>query len=281
MVLGCLLWCGEVPRGLLVDILCGGESLAVRWAVRQAWRFYARVAREGKEVLETRLDELRAAGLVEMQTGRRRTARIWAAGRRALAAAGPEREASYQLLAGQFCRGLALGMVSSTSDTRWLRTEVGRLVYLAKYRQDERARALLGQRAVGALKRRGWDEQVQAIVPAPPSARRGWLDLAADASVRIGAALHIPAGVQVLGRTRVGVPQKDLTEAGDKQANVAGAFVVTDSAAVEGRWVLLVDDLYDSGATADECARALKAGGARMVRVLALGRARPPRVSAG
>ncbi len=58
-----------------------------------------------------------------------------------------------------------------------------------------------------------------------------------------------------------------------RAVNLSGAFKLKDSAAVQGRRVLLVDDVLTSGATADACARVLIKAQAASVRVLTLARA--------
>jgi predicted amidophosphoribosyltransferase len=52
-----------------------------------------------------------------------------------------------------------------------------------------------------------------------------------------------------------------------------GAFALAEETSIDGKRLLLVDDVYTSGATVNECSRVLKRGGARQVFVLTLARA--------
>jgi ComF family protein len=75
-----------------------------------------------------------------------------------------------------------------------------------------------------------------------------------------------------LTRVRDTPPQTGL-DAAQRRRNVLDAFRVRDPARVEGRRVLLVDDVLTTGATAEACASALGRAGAAEVLVLTLGRA--------
>jgi ComF family protein len=65
----------------------------------------------------------------------------------------------------------------------------------------------------------------------------------------------------------------------ERRANLRGAFEVRQSADLIGREVLLVDDIYTSGATARECARVLRQAGAVKVWVATATRAQPEMVA--
>jgi ComF family protein len=82
----------------------------------------------------------------------------------------------------------------------------------------------------------------------------------------------LPVDALSMERVRPTRPQVELTEA-ERRQNVAHAFRVTRPERVRQRRILLVDDVYTTGATVDECSRELKRAGAASVDVLVLARA--------
>jgi predicted amidophosphoribosyltransferase len=68
------------------------------------------------------------------------------------------------------------------------------------------------------------------------------------------------------------VPQAQLKER-ERRENVKGAFTVTIPEQIRDRHVLLVDDVYTSGATVTECTKVLLHAGAQAVDVFTLARA--------
>jgi ComF family protein len=67
-------------------------------------------------------------------------------------------------------------------------------------------------------------------------------------------------------------PQVNLGKE-QRAANVRGVFAVTDRKSVEGRRIVLVDDVFTTGSTVRECADVLMRHGAEQVAVLTLARA--------
>jgi len=78
----------------------------------------------------------------------------------------------------------------------------------------------------------------------------------------------------LLERTRPTLPQVDLP-VGSRAQNVRGAFAPRLQEVIAGQRVLLIDDLFTTGATLTECARVLRQAGAEEVRVFTLARALP------
>ncbi len=78
--------------------------------------------------------------------------------------------------------------------------------------------------------------------------------------------------IDAIERSRDTKAQFDLPR-GERFKNVYRAFKVFDQNAVKDKRILLIDDIYTTGATIIECSKALKSAGAKRVEILTLSRA--------
>jgi len=120
-----------------------------------------------------------------------------------------------------------------------------------------------------------WDlSSIDLLLPIPLHPRRRWergFNQSLILGERIAKAYDIKLEGHVLARSRPTLPQSDLPLA-EKFANLKGAFQVRKREEVEGKNILLVDDIYTSGATAQEASKTLLKAGAEKVLVYTLAR---------
>jgi ComF family protein len=98
---------------------------------------------------------------------------------------------------------------------------------------------------------------------------RGWELFVDELSIEMP---KIPVVRDVLTKIKWTEPQTGLMRK-KRLANVKNAFGIQGSSKIAGKRILLVDDVYTTGATANECSKALLRGGAGRVDVLTLARA--------
>ena len=82
------------------------------------------------------------------------------------------------------------------------------------------------------------------------------------------------APVPVLHKIRHNRPQSGIQDDARRRANVLGAYRLKDPLLVQGKRVLLLDDILTTGATVGECARMLRTAGAKEVHCAAVAAAR-------
>ncbi|HTJ01084.1 MAG TPA: ComF family protein [Dongiaceae bacterium] len=161
------------------------------------------------------------------------------------------------------CRELELHFVSARSAVvaRGLALEV---IHRFKYQQalwfEPFLADLLAREAGPELARESWD----FIVPIPlhpKKQRERGFNQAERLAARLSAATGIPLNNRLLRRVEFTQTQTRLSRS-QRAANVRRAFAVAPRIALSGARLVLVDDVFTTGATSSACARALQAAGA-------------------
>jgi ComF family protein len=134
-------------------------------------------------------------------------------------------------------------------------------------------------RPLGALLLPLLDElgPVDGVVPVPLHSarlREREFNQAAALGQVVCRATGWPLWWNLIERTRPTRAQVGL-DAAERRRNVRRAFQVRSAEAVEGRRLLLIDDVMTTGSTVHECARVLKRAGADSVQVVTVARQLP------
>jgi ComF family protein len=151
---------------------------------------------------------------------------------------------------------------------------VRKLVHALKYQDRTDLAPAMGR----WMARAGWEllDGADALVPVPLHWRQGWSRRYNQSGVLariIARQTGVSIATEALRRIRRTEQQIGLSRP-QRASNVQGAFkVATDRQhLIEGRRVVLIDDVLTSGATVDACARALLRAKAATVDVLVFAR---------
>lgn len=119
--------------------------------------------------------------------------------------------------------------------------------------------------------------QADVVVPVPLHRMRLWtrrFNQSAVLAQELSRGRDLAVDPFILERVRATPSQGEMPSAKARRRNVRGAFRIAPDRrdAVAGKAVLLIDDVFTTGATVGACARALKRAGAEKVMVLTLAR---------
>lgn len=110
------------------------------------------------------------------------------------------------------------------------------------------------------------------IIPVPihkkRKAQRGYNQTQLIAN-KISKCLNIKLCNNVLVKNKNTIAQSKLNKKKRVQ-NIKGAFKILNSEKIKGKDILLLDDIYTTGSTANECSKILKKAGAKTVGVLTI-----------
>jgi len=143
-----------------------------------------------------------------------------------------------------------------------------------KFKKRKKLAGPLGMLLVEYLNRHLWKNHLDMIIPVPLHTKRlseRGFNQTELLALKITEHCHIPTVSGLLFRKRDTKPQFDLPKQ-QRLFNLRGAFVVRGKKLIQDKNILLLDDIYTTGATTAECTKALKAAGAKSVHILTLSR---------
>ena len=139
-----------------------------------------------------------------------------------------------------------------------------------KYDKQNRLAAPLARLLQSDLKAQEID-QVTAIPLHPRRLRSREFNQSLLLAKQLSRFLSLPLLIDAMSRVRETPPQVGLSKK-ERKRNIHQAFTVNDPALIQGRRILLIDDVYTTGATLREGAKTLIRAGAKEVVVAALAR---------
>lgn len=172
------------------------------------------------------------------------------------------------------CRNHAPGFDRARSAVRYSGAVCGALQRF-KYNHDMSPLTDLGRLLDACIDAHYRSEPLDAVayVPLYPSRERA---RSYNQSRLLARAVARTRGIPLVSRKCLRRVRETGTQTGlnarERRANVRKAFAVGDRGWIEGRRLLLIDDVMTTGATVSECARALKAAGAVRVHVASVAR---------
>jgi len=105
------------------------------------------------------------------------------------------------------------------------------------------------------------------LIPVPLEKKRlKWrgFNQAEELAKELSIFLKIPLIPNCLIKTKESLPQIDLSEE-ERKKNVKGVFLCKNPNQIKEKKVFLIDDIYTTGATMEECAKVLKEAGAEEI----------------
>lgn len=159
-----------------------------------------------------------------------------------------------------------------------VRTELGELLFRVKYRSDESAAAPIAETIDSFLGGKPkLRSRIQMVIPVPPSNVSREKQPVEAIARALCSRLQVPLAVDAVRKSKATPQLKNVTDYEERVEMLDGAFAV-ESAKTSSKRILLLDDLYRSGATANAVANALcHQGQADCVYFIALTRTRSSR----
>jgi len=177
---------------------------------------------------------------------------------------------------GALCGGCRRGIYAFDFARAWgaFKTPLKEVIHEFKYRTHFSLARPLAAHLASVYQAHPASLQADFIIPVPlhhiRQRERGF-NQAFELSKYLGRAIDLEVKKGWLLRVRATKVQAGLSRR-ERRLNLNGAFKVPRKARLKGKSVLLIDDVFTTGATLNECVKILRQEGARRVNCLTIAR---------
>ena len=152
-------------------------------------------------------------------------------------------------------------------------SETANILYELKYKSHPEIGVVMGRMMAKELQSTGFFDEIDGIVPVPLAKKR-LRQRGYNQSLEIARGISEMTGLPIYNKVvRRNAFEGSQTSKGrwERNENVEGVFELKDATAIQGKHILIVDDVVTTGATVIACAQELCKAGSIKVSVLALG----------
>lgn len=148
-----------------------------------------------------------------------------------------------------------------------------RLIHDLKYHGKEDVGVWLGRITAEEFAAEGFFEGIDMIVPVPITWRRRWkrgYNQSTAIARGVAEVTGLPVNAKALKRTHFSTSQTQLSTT-ERMTNVENSFRIRNDKDLEGKHILIIDDIVTTGATASACDKELEKAGAEKISVMSIG----------
>lgn len=141
-----------------------------------------------------------------------------------------------------------------------------RIIQEIKYHGNKKLAKWLGVKLSKRLSEMDW-QGIDMILPIPLHPNRlkeRGFNQSLEIAKGMVASMDIPLIDNLLIRVKDTPHQTDLSKV-ERQRNIKDAFRIEDETIIQGKTILLVDDVYTTGSTINACAKVLRKAGAKKI----------------
>ena len=152
---------------------------------------------------------------------------------------------------------------------------INNLIHYFKYEGFKKIAPLLSEFLIEFLNRAKFSAENFILIPIPLHSsrekQRGYNQSKLLAEILSGKLnIELIDGIKRVKKTK---PQAQAKKSEEREKNVSNCFKVTDKNKISGKNILLVDDVFTSGATINEAVKVLRKSGAKKIAALVVARA--------